>query len=582
MALGALVACGGGKEGPVEPSVPRNDITTMQVGEVRVLAPIDIPNGIDLQSVSSPRDFILIVGNTSDRGDVVASYEVRGNLSAPGSVRSEQRVALAPQLSPALGGLAHSEGPQPLLEKRVREFERRALTLRPPSGQLGSSGLSLRRRVQVAASAVPVPGDVIRVKIPDANGPNDDFCLDYFESQAVVASVSRRAILAVDTLDGPPAGLFTQADFDAIAAEFDQMTFPTDSSYFGNPTDIDLNARVIMLFTGRVNQLTPPSSPSFVGGFFFAGDFFPVTGLPGQSCAQSNQAEIFYLLAPDPLGLKYGNVRTAASVRQGTRGVIAHEFVHMINAGRRYTGGVASQFEVLWLDEALAHLGEDVVGRRVRNFGDLQALAFSDVFPNESASNDFYAFFFQNFARLAHWMDRPDTSSGISARAGANLSSRGAAWAVIRYTADNFSNGEPRPYTRRLVAGPDTGVTNFLAVNAAPLDTVLAGFLVANFADDLSGLGNISARYQYRSYNMRSIMPPVAGSVLSNGGVYPLKIESIGTGTATLTGTNRTGSGTYYRLTVAANAGPKNVKVTDASGAVVSFPGAHIYVLRLQ
>jgi hypothetical protein len=33
---------------------------------------------------------------------------------------------------------------------------------------------------------------------------------------------------------------------------------------------------------------------------------------------------------------------------------------------------------------------------------------------------------------------------------------------------------------------------------------------------------------------------------------------------------------------VAANAGARNVKVTDANGAVVSFAGAHVYVLRTQ
>jgi hypothetical protein len=252
----------------------------------------------------------------------------------------------------------------------------------------------------------------------------------------------------------------------------------------------------------------------------------------------------------------------------------------MINAGRRYTGGIATDFEVAWLDEALAHEGEDAVGRRVRGFADLQSLAFSDILPDESARNDFNAFFFQNLARLSYWMNRPDTSSGISTRAAENLSSRGAAWALLRYSMDNFSSADPRAYTRRLAAGPDTGLTNFNRANAASLDTVLAGFLVANYADDLPGLTIVNARTQYRSYNMRSVMPPVAGSTLSNGGVYPLRVEAIGT--ASLQGTNRTGSGTYYRLTVPANSGAKNVKVVDASGAVVSFAGAHVYVLRVQ
>jgi hypothetical protein len=45
-----------------------------------------------------------------------------------------------------------------------------------------------------------------------------------------VASVSRKAILAVDTLDGPPSALFTQQVLDSITNEFDNVTFPTDSS----------------------------------------------------------------------------------------------------------------------------------------------------------------------------------------------------------------------------------------------------------------------------------------------------------------------------------------------------------------
>ena len=45
---------------------------------------------------------------------------------------------------------------------------------------------------------------------------------------------------------------------------------------------------------------------------------------------------------------------------------------------------------------------------------------------------------------------------------------------------------------------------------------------------------------------------------------------------------NRSGTGTYFRLTVAAGAGAQNVKVLDTSGNVATFPGEHIYVLRVQ
>ena len=578
LVLAGLAACGGGRDNPIEPSTPRNDITNLEPGEMRVLAPADITDGINLASVSEPREYVIIVGNTGQSAsENVASYIVRGNLSTGASLRAVESAAINPDLITDVETAGRAQIPQRLLEKRVRAFERKALKLTRRGSAAGTQQLSMSRSVGVAS--VPVVGERINLKVPD--GAGDNLCQDFFQTQAVVAAVSQRAILAVDTLDGDPATLFSQADFDAIAAEFDNVTYPTDEAWFGTPTDIDANQRVIMLFTGRVNRLTPAGTPQgtgYVAGFFFAGDFFPPTAPTGQfACPQSNQAEIFYLLAPDPTGLKHGNIRSSASVRQGTRGTIAHEFQHMINGGRRFVGGVAEEFEVSWLDEGLAHLGEEVVGRRVRGFGDVQSLSHAELLPNEAARNDYDAFFFQNLARFRFWLQRPDTSSGISEGAAENLSSRGAAWAFVRYAADHFSNGDPRNFIRRLVTGPDTGLVNFNRVTGAPLDTVVAGWLVSNYADDFPGMPIPNARTQYRSFNMRSVMTPVAQ------GSYPLRVQALTGGTGSMPGTNRTGSGTYYTLSVAANAGPKNVQVLNSGGTtLVSYPGAHIYVARVR
>jgi hypothetical protein len=550
----------------------------MSVGEVRVLNPSDIPNGIDLPSGSSG-DYVIIVGNTNPTIDAVANFVVKADRSAGGSSDLSASADLSSGLNRASQAINAATPPQQAFETKVRAFERQNLSLRSRSGLVGPSRFSLRRSVE--AAAVPAVGDVLNLDVPD--GSSKDLCANYFQTQAVVASVSRRAILAVDTLDGPPTLLFPQTVLDSITQEFDNNTFVTDSSYFGNPSDVDGNGRVILLFTGEVNKLTAAGSMGgFVGGFFFAGDYFPKTGPSGQSCAESNNAEIMYLLSPDPTG-KYGNVRSASSVRQGTRGTIPHELEHMINAGNRFFNPNATAFEDNWLDESLAHIAEEAVGRVSRGFTDIQTLTMADMLPagNQAARDDFNAFFFQNLARLTYWMARPDTSSGISSNSDANLSSSGADWAIGRYAADNYSNGDVRAFTRKLAAGPDNGIKNFTTVAGASLDTLMAGWLVSMYADHF-GIPGLNPKYQYRSYNFRNIMPPVAGSVLSNGGVYPLEVTPVGSGSDNISTEVKSGSGDYFRLTVAANTGSKNVKILDPSGADVTYAGAHIYVLRVQ
>ncbi len=579
------LACGGGGSGDgTGPITNPSDISTMAVGDVRVLNPADITNGIDLKAGSGARDYVIIVGNTASAKDVEASYVVKADRSTDASFGISTPSELSAQSSVLVGQVPLARTPQQAFENRVRAFERKGLALRTPINSL-TPRLSARRSTMVGTQVVPAVNDVINLKIPDASSTN--LCNNFINTQAVVASVSAKAILAVDTLDGPPTTLFTQAQLDSITNEFDNVTYPTDAAYFNTPTDVDGNGRIIILFTGQINKLTPPGTTGgFVGGFFFAGDFFPTVDTPqAQGCAESNGAEIFYLLSPDPTGLKFGNVRTANSVRQGTRGTIAHEFQHMINAGNRFKNPAVNAFEATWLDEGLAHIAEDAVGRVQRGFGDLETLTFTKLIPCSTPcaeANDFNAFFFQNLARLTYWMQKPDKFSPFSKQADTSLATRGAAWAILRYAADNYSSNDPRALTRKLVAGPDTGLKNFTAAIKVPVDTIVSSWLVSMYADHL-GIPGLNPRYEYRSYNFRNVMPPIARSVLQQSTpTYPLIVQPIGSGADSFAGTNRSGTGTYYRLTVAAGAGAKNVKVVDGSGSAASFSGEHVYVLRVQ
>ncbi|HMH86751.1 MAG TPA: hypothetical protein VK529_12450, partial [Gemmatimonadaceae bacterium] len=78
-ALILAVACGGGGDGTGV--VKLSDISNMNVGEVRVLIPSDIPNGIDLPAGAGARDYVIVVGNTSTQHDVSASFVVKADKS---------------------------------------------------------------------------------------------------------------------------------------------------------------------------------------------------------------------------------------------------------------------------------------------------------------------------------------------------------------------------------------------------------------------------------------------------------------------------------------------------------------------
>src|SRR3990170_8131053 len=196
LVLAVLVACGG-KDNPIEPLPNPHDITSLEPGQVRVLEPSDIPNGIDLGSVSDAREFLIVVGNTAQSAtENVATYVVRGNLGTGASLTAAPSLGVSPQLSEQMEAVERAQTPQRLLEKRIRAFERKALNLRGGRPTRGGAGLSFSRSAGVAT--VPLVGEVIDLKVPDGKG--DNLCQDFFQTQAVVASVGQRAVLAVDTL----------------------------------------------------------------------------------------------------------------------------------------------------------------------------------------------------------------------------------------------------------------------------------------------------------------------------------------------------------------------------------------------
>ena len=552
IALGALAACGGSPtDSPPVGNVPGG----VTIGASTTLR-FEIPPS------TATTDYIFIAANANPTSDVVANVRVdydggdgllaaRRELSSLGVVDPGD-APLTPA-EQAAGGLAVG------LERRLRSFERTLLQRPGAREALRARGASLSVGAAEPKQA-PTLGQVLSLRVPDIRAGNP--CTSFFTIGARVMAVSTRAVIVQDTL--APSNGFSAADFSAIATEFDNLIYPTNIQYFGEPSDIDVSGRIMILYTPRVNVLTPKGSSGIVGGFFFGGDLFPTS-----LCAQSNDAELFYLLAPDPVGV-FNNVRTTSQVRQSTRGTIAHEFQHMINQGVR-TDENASP-ETVWLNEGLSHLAEDFVGRASRGFAQTKNLTYEDVTAN---TPDYAAFFFQNIAKFEFWMQRPDTTSPTSNHAATELGHRGAVQMFLRWIVDQYAGNNIPDFTKRLVKGPTVGVSNLTSKAGVPFDSLVTGWLLANYADD-AGIAKLSPRYTYKSWNIRDVMSDF------NNGAFPLRVDEL-RGDMIFDTSIRSGSGVYFRASEGPTSEPRSFRLLDpTTGAPASFTGARLVTLRAK
>ncbi|TFG62462.1 MAG: hypothetical protein E4H28_07630, partial [Gemmatimonadales bacterium] len=163
----------------------------------------------------------------------------------------------------------------------------------------------------------------------------------------VVTEVSNRAVIVEDTVG---SGAFTTLEYQDIAQNFDDVIFSADTTYFGSPADIDANGdRIVLLFSAGVNTMSDINPNGYddgiVAGFFCPTDLSPSGG---------NQAEMFYLVMPDPTG-EFTAATDAGLTKQEVltfaNGTVAHEFQHLINDQT----GLGGAFRV-WLNEGLSHL----------------------------------------------------------------------------------------------------------------------------------------------------------------------------------------------------------------------------------
>ncbi|MCU0619541.1 MAG: IPT/TIG domain-containing protein, partial [Gemmatimonadaceae bacterium] len=118
-------------------------------------------------------------------------------------------------------------------------------------------------------------------------------------SPSTYSTVTARLVYAganilvwLDQTAPTPTGVSDQT-YVTLGRQFDEDLFPIDARTFGQPTDIDQNGRVHVLFTPVVNRLTADRTTcgSYIAGFFNGIDLVA-------SSTRGNRGEIFYGSVP--------------------------------------------------------------------------------------------------------------------------------------------------------------------------------------------------------------------------------------------------------------------------------------------
>ena len=358
-----------------------------------------------------------------------------------------------------------------------------------------------------------IPGDVtvgtvLSVRFP---GFDTDSCTDFVDLGVIVRKVGTRAIIVEDTLN--PADGFVTADFDALAADFDDTIYDVDVDFFGDPSDIDLNERIVIVITKEVNKLTTSSPLAFVAH----SNLFPATG-PG-SCPASNEGEYYWSRAPDPLGMYNAGVYALADARLDNRTLLAHEFTHIIQGSRRKDAG--GSFMTSFMAEGGATAAEEFVGFEYESRMDGQNYTADVIYETLGADpNGYYAFMGDLLAYFGFdfngssipgapeqctWVG--SESDGTAGPCQAARLPYGPTWSLVRHGIDLYGApfGGTRGVHRALV--DYTGAPGFAAIEAVfglTIGHMMAVWAAMLYVDDRFVDPALDI-FQFANWNLRTL-----------------------------------------------------------------------------
>jgi Bacterial Ig-like domain (group 1)./Peptidase M30. len=518
--------------------------------------------GFCVHATAPNTEYAIIPFFNSGVPSASTQIEVRGQGLAPLSIPNadvmiesmigRKRIA-PPALTPDHG-----------FERRLRDRERSEGKSRIAGARTAMRSRRNVMRTSTALAAVPAIGDVMKLNVNTAA-----YCTNPDLRTGRVVAVTDKAIVVADTAN--PEGGFSDAEYHSFGVTFDTLVDPVDRTAFGAPTDIDNNGHIILFFTRAVNELTTSGASGVVLGYFYNRDLIPKFTTQASQCPASNEAEVMFLMVPDTAGVINGNRRSKAQVLAFSDGTAAHEYQHMINAGRRLYVNAVSSFEEGWLDEGLSHIAEDLNFWRASGLTTRSNLD-SRIFSDTKLADAYSTFEANNILRYQTYLARPETQAPIGTDPlDTDLQTRGAIWSFLRFAADHLPVGTEDDLWFKLVNSKTSGVANLTAALGSPPNGLLRDWAISVFLDD--NAPNVDPRFQQPSWNMRNLLTN-AGTSLA----YPLLTHVLSDGRASLTQIAGNGVG-FFRFSVASD---QEALLTVNSGGVPVPSTIQIAVVRLK
>ncbi len=542
---------------------PQPDYVNLQPGEHLI---VQNPSDFCFQFASTGDGldaYLVGVSTTAERPTTFLSYSLRGKggfgTAAAGSqVRAPPSRTGAPVAAPTALQASHANA-----EALLRDWERRNLRAeRTP------------RLRATRETSVPNVGDVLSFRIPTNFS---DPCNGFTTIGTRVRAVGRAGIWVTDTLN-PVANALTLAEIRAYSDTFDTRIYAVDTTYFGTPSDIDANQRVIIVLSWQVNRI-----PLGVAGFVFGGDLLP------SGCPQSNGGEIFYGHVPDSLNASGNGARRKSSILQQMPSLIAHEFTHNIQQSRRLVlspGTVMSSWEA----EGQATFAEEVVAHSI--FGHSPGQNYGpSVARLPAPSGRWYEPNFSQVGQYFGWVggaNRTDQAPELCTLFGTTsiatscspFAFYGASWSFQRYLSDRFGPSYPggeRGLHRDLISKNVQlrGSANIAALDlGVPFDRLFSEWAAMLYVDDrFAGMGQPLSLTSWNLGSIFSSLPPALQLVVPERTIGPFGVDA----------QVRGGSTAYLRLNGVSARSGFALSLRDAPGTPLDLGmQPRFWIVRLQ